>query len=101
MIVQAKIGRIFTTILTFSTCCGVQSNALWTGLLATALLRNLRLFDRVEMGSTALEFGSLSSSSSSSSLVNWVGGGLVAVLATALLELLPRQEFSMAANRTC
>lgn len=99
---QAKIGRIFITILTSSICCVVQCNALRTGLLATALLRNLRLFDGEATGSMALVFGSSSSSDSSSSLLIRVGGGgLVAVLAIALLELLPRQELSIAAKKTC
>ncbi|GFS42081.1 nitrate transporter 1:2 [Actinidia rufa] len=43
MIVQANIGRILSTILTSSTCCGEQWSDLWTSLLTTALFRNLRL----------------------------------------------------------
>lgn len=95
MIVQAKIGRTFRTIFTSSTSCVEQCSDLWTGLSATALLRNLRLFDGVSMGSMALVIDCCSSS-----LVIAGGDGLVDMLAIALLEVLLMQEFSVEARRT-
>lgn len=95
MIVQAKIGRTFRTIFTSSTSCVEQCSDLWTGLSATALLRNLRLFDGVSMGSMALVIDCCSSS-----LVIAGGDGLVDMLAIALVEVLLMQEFSVEARRT-
>lgn len=104
MIVQAKIGRTFRTIFTSSTSCVEQCSDLWTGLSATALLRNLRLFDGVSMGSVALVIDCCCSSlvidCCSSSLVIAGGDGLVDMLAIALLEVLLMQEFSVEARRT-
>ena len=96
MIVQAKMGRIFITILTSSTCCTEHCSAPWGGLSTTALLRNLRLSVGDSMDSIALAFDD-----SSSLKIGVEGEGLVVILAMALLELLGLQVFMAAAISTC
>lgn len=96
------MGKIFRTTFTSSTCCTVQPRFEWKGLFMAALLRKLRVFVGVSMGSVALVSSPLSfSSPSACTLLFWLGKeGLVAMLTMALLGLL-MQLFSMEATRTC
>lgn len=93
---QAKTGRILSTILTSSNCCTEHWRDLWGTRFITALFRNLRLLVGVSMGSLGIVLFS-----ACSSVVVGVGGeGLVDRLAIELLWLLDLQVFSAAATRT-
>lgn len=96
MMVQEKIGRIFITILTSSTCCTEHCNALQAGVSETARLRKLRLVDGVSIDPTSFLF-----EFSLHSLPVGIGGeGLEVILAMALVEFLDAPQFSKAAIRT-
>lgn len=82
IMVQAKMGRILSTIFTSSTCFTVHSNAEWNGLSITALLRNLRLSVGACLGTISLE------QLSSFPPISVVYDGLVAMLMTELLQFL-------------
>lgn len=93
---QAKTGRILSTILTSSNCCTEHWRDLWGAWFITALFRNLRLLVGVSMSSVGIVLFP-----ACSSVVVGVGGeGLVDRLAIELLWLLDLQVFSAVATRT-
>lgn len=94
IMVQAKMGRIVTTIFTSSTSFTVHSNAEQNGASFTALFRNLRLSVGACLGAISLE------RLSSFLLISVVHKGLAAMLTTALVGFLILQVWRIDATTT-
>lgn len=93
--VDMKIGRIFTTILTSSTSFTVHCTIGWAGLFLNALLRNLISSVGFWLGTFSLTLPF------PSSLLSFEQVGLEWTSVTALLEFLDLQVLKIAAVKTC